>query len=391
MDTLPLLRFIPFRVGDIVAMCLAEGRLDSAGQVWFEMARERMASRIREHFHQLRQQLKDAYGPLDPDADTRLVTEFRDPTASAAFSSLLERVLDSANYEKLNRQEVKRALTKASPFKVQLQVETDAFEEFLIYIRGISRREEEVRKLLGLWRSRVEFVSYDRVVLYLRCREDIDAESRSRGSPPGGTMLKLFRDVPAADLEMLFPGTRIRMRTVDKLLIGVPALVSGGVVVSTKLGTTLVLLGSLIGFWLGFSSERVELDRSAVLALLAGAGALAAYLWKQFSKFRNRKLKYNRALTENLYFKLLDNNAGVLYRVLGEAEDAELKESLLACYFLLAHGEPMKADELDRTIETWFAKRWECRVDFEVGDALEKLEALGLASRSGGRWQLVAS
>lgn len=388
MNSLPLLRFIPYRVRDVAAMCMAEELLDAQGQAWFEAARKKMESHFREEFHQLRRLLKDAYGPLDPDADTRVVAAFRDAGASTSLASLLEQVLNRANYEKLGREQVKRALTRSSLFPVQLYVDVDEFEEVLLYTRGASHRKEEVCKLLGLWRETVEFVNFERVVLYLRFRENIDAESTLGGCRPGATMLKLFQNVPAADLEMLFPNTRVGMRTVDKLLIGVPALLSGGVVVSTKLGATLIILGSLIGFWLGLSSEPVKLDRTAVLALLAGIGALVGYLWKQFSKFRTRKLQYTQALTENLYFKLLDNNAGVLFRILDEAEDSEFKEGLLAYYFLLAHGSPMTAAELDKTIEAWLERRWECRIDFEIGDALQKLERLGLASRSGDLWAI---
>jgi hypothetical protein len=350
-----------------------------------------METYFRDVFCRLRKQLKDAYGPLDPDADTRVVEAFRDPGASGPLASLLAQVLDQANYEKLDREQVKQALTRASLFPVQLHVDVDDFEEVLLYTRGASRRQEEVRKLFGLWRKTVEFVNFERVVLYLRFREDVDAESTLGGCQPGSTMLKLFQNVPAADLEMLFPNTRVGMRTLDKLLIGVPALVSGGMVLSTKLGATLLLLGSLIGFWLGLSSEPVELDRTAVLALMAGIGALGGYLWKQFSKYRSRKLQYTQALTENLYFRLLDNNAGVIYRILDEAEDSELKESLLAYYFLLAHGEPMTAAELDGVIEAWFERRWQCRIDFEIGDALRKLAALELASDSDGLWQVAGA
>ncbi len=390
MNELPLLRFIPYRVRDVAAMCLAEGRLDPEGRDRFASGRLRMESHFREEFCRLRQQLKDAYGPLDPDADTRVVEAFREPDASGSLAPLLEQVLDRANYEKQNREQVKHALTRASLFPVQLYVDVDDFEEVLLYTRGASHRREDVSKLFGLWRETVEFVNFDRVVLYLRFKEDVDAESTLGGCQPGSTMLKLFQNVPAADLEMLFPNTRVGMRTVDKVLIGVPALLSGGMVVSTKLGATLILLGSLIGFWLGLSSEPVELDRTAVLALLAGIGALAGYLWKQFSKFRNRKLQYTQALTENLYFKLLDNNAGVLYRILDEAEDSELKESLLAYYFLLAYDRPMAAAELDKTVEEWFANRWQCRIDFDIEDALQKLQVLGLASSAGGLWQAVS-
>ena len=124
------------------------------------------------------------------------------------------------------------------------------------------------------------------VVLYLKFRDDVDTRSTLGGCQPGTTMLKLFQNVPGADVEMLFPNTRVGMRLMDKLLIGVPALVSGGIVLSTKMGATLVLLGSLLGFWLGLSNERVELDRGGVLVLAAGLGALGAYLWKQFSNWR---------------------------------------------------------------------------------------------------------
>ncbi len=156
---------------------------------------------------------------------------------------------------------------------------------------------------------------------------------------------------------------------------------------TTKLGATVVLLGSLLGFWFGLSSDPVTLDKSSIIVLAAGMGALVGYLLKQVSSFRNRKLKFTQALTENLYFKLLDNNAGVLYRVLDEAEESECKESLLAYYFLLEFGGAMTSAELDASIEEWFAQQWNCTLDFEIDDALAKLADLGLARCAEERWQ----
>ena len=150
------------------------------------------------------------------------------------------------------------------------------------------------------------------------------------------------------------------------------------------------MLGSLFGFWLGLHSEPVELDRARLLVLAAGLGALGGYLWKQVSNFRNRKLRFTQALTENLYFKLLDNNAGVIFRILDEAEESECKESFLAWHFLLAGGGRMTAARLDQVIEAWFAERWQCPLDFEIDDALAKLEVLGLARREGEDWVALA-
>jgi hypothetical protein len=240
--------------------------------------------------------------------------------------------------------------------------------------------------LFGLWKRKVRFTNYDRVLLYIRFKDDVDNDSALGECQPGSTMLKLFQNVPEADVEMLFPNIRVGMRVLDKLMMGVPALVSGGLVFTTKMGATLLLLGSLFGFWLGVSSEPVQLDRAAALVLLAGAGALGGYLWKQYANFRNRKLKYTQALTQNLYFKLLDNNAGALFRILDDAEESECKESLLAYYFLLAGPGPMTAVELDQAVEAWFAQQWQCRLDFEINDALAKLQDLQLARCEGERW-----
>ena len=391
MSEFPRLRFIPFRRTDLVQMCLSLERLDAEQKFAFDAGLQRIEGYFHQEFRQLKQELKHAYGPLDPDADTRVVEEFRDGQASDRLAILLEQVLDRANYERVTRTQLEQALNSASLFNLKLQVDLEEFEEALLFTRGASPRTEQVSYLFGLRQRTVDFVNYDRVVLYLRFKEDIDADSTLGGCQPGSTMIKLFQNVPGADVEMLFPNTRVGMRLLDKLLIGVPALVSGGIVMTTKLGTTLLLMGSLLGFWLGTSSEPVELNKGTVLVLLAGLGALGGYLWKQYSSFRNRKMRFAQALTESLYFKLLDNNAGVVFRLLDEAEDSECNESLLAYYFLLAAGGPLTAQDLDGEIEQWFEQRWQSRLDFEIDDALNKLQQLELFRRTEQGWIALAA
>lgn len=385
---LPLLSFIPYRRTDVVAMLLANEALSAEDNERFLQGQDQIENYYKQDFYQIKQQLKDAYSLFDPDADTRLVSEFRSNDEPDDLAKMLGQVLERANYEKVTGKALKKALRSHSLFQVRLHLDLNDFEEVLLYTRGASRREETLREFFGMWKRRVEFTNYDRVVLYIRLKDDIDSESTLGVCQPGSTMLKLFQNVPAADLEMLFPNIRVGMRLLDKLLIGVPALISGGIVFTTKVGATLILLGSLIGFWIGVKTEPVMLDKATAIALIAGLGTLVGYLWKQFSNFRNRRLKYTQALTENLYFKLLDNNAGVLHRVIDDAEESECKESLLAYYFLLDKGEPMTSEELDQRIESWLAERWQCRLDFEIDDALAKLKTLNLALFDGEHWQV---
>ncbi len=371
----PRLRYIPFRKKDVVEMCLCDGALRGTEQMKFRSLCRLLQSVYHFEFHELLETLKDSYAPLNPDRDTRKVGIFVEDD-EPVFMENLTRLLDKANYERLSDEELQQALREASLFKLRLHIDLDDFDEILLYSRGESVRSEEVKRFFGLQKKTVTFSNFDRVVIYIRFSQHL--VPRHSSQKPGGTMLKMFQNVPRADIEMLFPNTRLGMRMIDKLLIGVPALVGGGAVLTTKIGTSLLLLGALIGFWLGLSNEPVELDRATLLALVAGIGGLGSYIWKQFINFRNRKLTFMQSLTENLYFKNLDNNAGVFHRLVDDAEEEECKEAMIAYYFLLQRDEAGSAESLDREIETWFSSRWDSELDFEVDDALGKLVDLGL-------------
>jgi hypothetical protein len=363
-------------------MCLMDRKLDNDAEAFRQLSY--MLDQIFHfEFHQVIEALKNAYADIDPDADTRR-PGFDASENTQSFVSLLDGLLEKANYERVTESDLNRALSESSLFKIRLHVDFDDFSEVSLFARGQSIRAETISSWFGLRSKTIEFVNYDRVVVYLRIRDDFErSKLDSDLCRAGATLLKLFRNVPRADLEMLFPNTRVRMRLMDKLLIGIPAVVSGGIVLTTKLGASLVLLGSLFGYWLGVRSQPVELNQAAVVALLAGAAALGGYLWKQFNNFKNRKLRFMQALTQNLYFKNLDNNAGVFHRLANDAEEEESKEAILAYYFLLVSSEPLTRSELDREIEHWFDSRWNCELDFEIDDALHKLLALGLVEKSG--------
>jgi hypothetical protein len=195
---------------------------------------------------------------------------------------------------------------------------------------------------------------------------------------PGSTIVKLFQNVPREDLEMVFPNVQVRMRGIDKLVIGVPAVVSGIAVLVTKLITSLGLLLLLLAFWLGLRHDRVELSTTALLSAGAGLIAFGAFVVRQVTKFKNRKILFMKALSENLYFRNLDNDAGVFHHLLDIAEEEEGSEAVLAYHFLRTAPHPSTPAELDRRIEEWFAQRWHEPVDFEIDDGLRKLRQFSL-------------
>ncbi|MGH7003917.1 MAG: TMEM143 family protein, partial [Alphaproteobacteria bacterium] len=373
-----------------VSMCLAEGALAGVDADAFRQAAAMVASLIHHEFHIRLETLKDAYASVAADADTRVldppIDRDRPPGQPGELVKALAAVLERANYEPVTRRELHAALTQESLFRVRLFVNYDDFEEVLVFKRGETLRAERVRTWFGLRKRDLTFVNYDRVLVYVRFKDAAHFQRRKRRKllfVPGTVFIKLFQNIPRADVEMLFPNAEVRMKAADKLAIGVPALVSGAVVAATKLGATAVLIGAIIAFWVGWRKDEVKLDQAALLGLAAGLFAIGGYLWRQFTNFRNRKIQFLKLLADNLYFKKLDTNAGVFHRLIDAAEEEECKEVVLAYYFLVVADAPLEGRELDRRVEAWFRDRWKCNCDFDFDDALRKLVRLRLAVKEG--------
>ena len=384
-------RFIPFRKADVVAMCADDVPADDRES--FRAFADLLASLLHHQFRGRLEALKDTYHPFDPDRDTRTVVELDDAARQQAQRKLVDELAalaEDANFERIDRDDLERAFVEESLMKVRLEADFDDFEQVVFYRRGVRTRSEEIKELFGLRRRTLEFTNYGKVLVYVKFKDAAYFEERGRATDrlpftPGSTIIKLFQDVPRADLEMLFPNAQVRMRWIDKLLIGVPAVVSGVVVVVTKLIAALVPVLLLLAFWFGLRREPVRLDQGQLLALAAGLVAVGGYVVRQFGKFKTRKIQFMKALSENLYFRNLDNDAGVFHHLLDAAEEEEVKEAVLAYHFLRGAGEPLTADELDRRIEEWFAGRWEARFDFEVADGVAKLRRLRLVDDDGER------
>lgn len=380
--------FIPFRKADILAACLGDGRLPPAEQDHFRQFAGILAATFHHEFHLEIEGLKDVYAPLDPNRDTRPLIDTGRVATAERERQLLERlggVLTRANYQRLDPAELDRALNEESVFHVKLDAKLDDFAELVLFARG-SRTAKEVRKgWFGRGRP-LEVAYYERVVLYARLKDAAHfppKRLKKAAFVPGTTILKLFQNIPKADLEMLLPNTEVRMRVSDHAIILVPAIF-GGVLALLKLVSTLLLLWAFLWFWIGVAEKpQGELNKAALIGLGAGLLAFALHIVRQLGRFKNRKIAFMKALADSLYFKNLDNNAGVFHRVVDDAEEEEVKEALLAYYILLVAGRPLTAAELDAEVEGWFRARHGIVIDFEVDDGLAKLARLGLVTRSG--------
>lgn len=379
-------RFIPLRKTDLIQACIDDGKLNSDELPAFQSLCKLMISTIHYQYHETLEALKDNYAPFDPNSDTFNFEQLSPASIiekQKAFSSAFSEVLNAANFEKITEQDLQDALQEESLFKVRLAVEFEDFAEMVFYRRGEYQKTETIVKFWGLKKEQITFTNYDKVAIYIKYKDAAYFQKNKRSTvqfEPNSTIIKLFQNVPKADLEMLFPNSEVRMRTLDKAIIGGSALVGGTIVLVTKLGASIILLAGVLAYWFGLSDKQVTIGTKELLALSVGAGILGGFIFKEWSKFKNRKLKFMKALADNLYFKNLDNNAGVFHHLIDSAEEEECKEAILAYYFLLSHQKALSSEQLDNLIEAWFADKFGFKIDFEIDDALSKLTRFGVVT-----------
>lgn len=364
-------QFIPLRKAELVDALAGSPGLSAAQTTDFRRLCRLVDVLLHCEYHAGLARLKAAYSPFDPDADTHagpdLPTARRDELREALFDRFAW-LLARGNFVRLGREELDRSLTDRSHWGLNLNLNFEIFERLEVYCRGDVVGTRFRRRLKKRFKSEaVDVPIYQRLVVIFRLRPD---RKYSKYFDTEDVHIKLFKDIPKADLDMLLPGTEVKMSLFDRARILLPSLsgVAFGVAkLALALTLTPIMVWGVVGGTLGYSARTIY-----------------GYL--------NTRQKYQLNLTQSLYFQNLDNNAGAIHRLLDEAEEQENREIVLAYFFLWreAPTEGWNAGELDRAIEAFLQTQLKHEVDFEIADGLDKLARLDLAVPApGDRWQAV--
>ena len=379
-------RFIPISLDALVTDLLATNLLPAEMHSAFRQFCNTYIALLHAHAHTQLQFLKSAYQPFNPDRDTLVTDNNVQGERLLRFKSVLHSVLEDANYERISEAELNDALNKISPHGVKVSVDFNDFAEVSLFYRGsaietswhrnwrkLSFKKQPVdvqvfRRLFVLIqpKSRQEWLDYftkTKKMSLVKAEKKAEAALAKLGinNEDHLVYLKLFKDIPRADLEMLFPNTRVQMRLFDKVKLGV---LGGG-------GTAGGVMATLTKF-----SAAID-PMSAVLAV----GGLLGVIWRQIAKIFIQRAKYSATLMKNLYFYTLDNNVGALTYLVDSAEAEECKEAILAYFFLLAEGVSTRS-KLDARIEAYIQQQYDLPMDFEIDDGLDKLQSAALLSKN---------
>jgi hypothetical protein len=351
---------------------------------------------IVEHYYHyeafnLNRNLKQNYALFDPDLSVKERESFAGKSDFSVFKETLLTVLAHGNYTRVDEETLKKAFKQSDLIGLNLSIDFNAFKDYEVYVRGQHKAKEKVSKFI-FWKKEIEVEYYDRVMIYLNYNEadylkDNKVKLGKMPIDPGSIGLKIFKRVPKNDLETIFPNAVPKMSTRDKLFFWVPGIFGGFSLLSTT------VIPALIAMYAAYQSgETIDLlnSKASLNQGLIALGILCLYLFRQYNNFINKKIRYGKMLSDSLYFKNLGNNSGAFYSLLNSSEEEVLKETILAYTFLDKSPNPLTAEELDDQIESWFSTQLNTDLDFDVKDALSKLQNIGLGIEKNGKWEVIS-
>lgn len=386
-------RFIPLRKSDVLDGLTGHFGVDDGRAADLRRFAHVLGAILHQQYFDELDRLHEAYFYFDPEIG---VGHRSGQELDAAYRSLSDefvRVLTEANFVEITHDEIERAFAEHALVRVRIKAPISDYRDVRMFRRGTHQETIEIPALYGLRRRSLPVEVYDDVVLMVASRPDAKPPRagawRSRNRIRGGAVLfKYFRHIARGDLEALLPNVRVVMGIREQLTLGVPALV-GGVPILLKLASTLTVLFVVAGFYLGLSGTVHDNDTEQALAALSGLFALGAFVFRQWGNFHRQSLIHQKQVTDNIYFRNVNNNSGIFNYIIGEAEEQDWKEALLAYCGLLLASVPLGREALGAHVEELLMQTFGVRVSFGVETALAKLEEFGLLKEAGGSVSVV--
>jgi len=348
-------------------------------------------------YHRYYLSLKAAYRPFNPDKNVvtmRTWTSDEKQCLQKKLFSEMSALLQKANYEELDEDQINQALNDEMTRGLSIGVELDDYQQVLIYARGrgLIKAQQRYWQSLFLKKREVDIPIYRRLNMLFRFRNINELEKllKKKGlnrfnlwlylrrhkrlmqdtNSDDYIFLRQFRDIPCTDLEMLFPNSTLRFTLLDKIKL----TATGGA-------------GTVGGIMVFLSKLAIAVKPLTILIAVLGFGGV---LGRQIKNVFYQQKHYRMVLSRSLYTHSLDINVGVISTLLDQALDEDLKESMIAYFILLqASDEFLSSFEVKLRAEDFLLTHFRVTINFEVSDALTKLRKDGLTIKKGNKYQAI--
>ncbi|XP_078433978.1 aminopeptidase (DUF3754) [Wolffia australiana] len=213
------------------------------------------------------------------------------------------------------------------------------------------RLENELSMKNLLAKITIQEPTFDRMIVVYR-------RASTKNKVERGIHIKHFKNIPMADMELVLPEKKN------------PSL--------TPMDWVKFLVSVVLGMVTLISSlEMPKADVWVVIAILTG---LIGYCAKIYFTFQQNMATYQNLITQSMYDKQLDSGRGTLLHLCDDVIQQEVKEVILSFFILMEQGKATIQD-LDHRCEELIREEFQEECDFDVVDAVQKLEKLGIVSR----------
>jgi hypothetical protein len=383
-------RFIPVRKSDILEALIDHGGWRDRGAEKLRLFGRMLAAIYHYEYFDRLETLRNDYYYFNPElpsgtaVDPQMLAREHDELVATLIG-----VLAKADFVEVMPDDLARSHQERPVLNVTVELPTADYREVRFFRRGQHRTTVEVAEWMGLRKRKVELDVYDHLALMVMIKPEGELVSKRLARHlarnrlrPGSILIKYFRDIARSDLNTLFPDIRVVMSRFDKLALGLPAI-AGGIPLLFKLVPAISVLAVLVATYLGAAGTARGDETQQALAVVSALVALGGFVAHQWLKYQRQSLMYQKEISDNVYFHNIGNNAGAFDHIIGSAEKQEFKEALLAYCFLASADAVLTQAELACRVEKWLAATFRAAVDFEVADAVAKLERLELLRRDG--------
>lgn len=375
--------YIAVRKAELAQAIAADPGLPPGEGARLEEVLRLLSALLRHEAQEGLEALKALYDPLDPDAPATR----RDVSLAAfeRFETVLIAALARANFHEIDADTVQTRRATKQLTGLAIKPSMAGIRRIRFFARGVRAEKIVTKTWFGLSKREIDVqVMADVIVLVgFKGDEEIERADRRafahtrRGVRPGAALVKHFRNVATPELVTLHPGARPSMRPRDQVFLAAPA-VATGVPVLLNLWPAATVLFAVLAAYFGAQGVIEENELKRALAAVSGLVAVIAFVMRQRLKYEAQTLRYQKRLADTVYFRNLANNAGVIDLLVGAGEEQDTKEAFIA-YFALRRAEhPLAKAEIDNFAEAYLNERFGLEIDFEIHDAMAKLERLGI-------------
>jgi len=382
--------FIPYSRQEIIELCIADGNIAIAEQQKFRDFCHILSAYYHFKLHHSLETLKADFVPFNPDIEldqsTNSLNNDLNEQQENNLIDTFETSLKQANYYPISKSEIEKALLEDSVFDLKTEVDFDDFDRMVCYCRGEKIENITVKKWI-FKKVEQQVDVYRRVVLLIKFKEEQHFHNKPIAKEelnfkPGKIYIYLYKNLSKLDIEFIFPNIKMSMNWKDRLLFGLPAIGAAVPLILKVLPQIILILGVVIYLTLGHQpidglevkEEDVRNIMPLLIAVLSLIVTLGGFAFKQYTSYKNKQVKFQKSVTETLFYRNIANNTGVFHYLIDAAEEEECKEIILAYYHLLTSDKPLTPPQLDDRIEVWMENRFNTKIDFDITKPLQNLK-----------------